>query len=222
MHITSLAAGEEFANTYIDTTDSMTLINSNNFKTLKKIVVDLGGLNVNGSLREYYETKGYKYICVDVAKDPSVDITINIGDKLPFDNESIDFIVSSSAFEHDPLFWMTFKEMCRIIKPEGYIFINAPSTGKYHSYPTDNYRFYLDASQSLAYWSGIELSNIDTYPVKVIETFHISGTEWNDFCCIWKKTDKKEKSYILPEHIINNKGPLEIAINNREFLTYKK
>ena len=213
MHITSLVAGEEFANTYIDTTDSMTPITTNNFKTLKKIVVNLGGLNVNGFLREYYEANGYKYICVDIAKDSSVDITIKVGDKLPFDNQSIDFIVSSSAFEHDPLFWMTFREMCRIIKPEGFIFINALSCGSYYTYPINSYRFYLDASQSLAYWSGIELADTDTYPVKVIETFYIIDTELNDFCCIWKRTDTKEQSYILSEHIINNKGPLEVAIN---------
>ena len=211
MHITSLIAGEEFANTYIDTTDSMTLISTNNFKTLKKIVVDLNGKN--SLLRTFYESQGYKYICVDFIKDPLVDITITIGGKLPFDTQSIDFIISS--FTNDPFFWITCKEMCRIIKPEGLIFVTSQSTG------TTDY-FNLNASQSLAYWSGIQLANENTYPVKVIEAFYIVAIEFNNLCWIWKRTDSKEQSYILPEHIINNKGPLEIAINNRGFPTYKK
>jgi len=213
MHITALVAGEEFANTYIDTTDSMTLISTNKFKTLKKIVVDLNGKN--SLLRTFYETQGYKYICVDFVKDPLVDITIQIGDKLPFDNQSIDFIVSN--FNNDPLFWMTCKEMCRIIKPEGFIFVTAQSTKS-----TDNYHFNLNTSQTLAYWSGIQLVNEDTFPVKVIEAFYIVVTEFNNLCWVWKRTDNKEQSYILPENIINDKGPLEIAINNRGFITYKK
>ena len=36
MYRLSLVAGEEFVNTYINTTDSMTFINTNNLKTLKK------------------------------------------------------------------------------------------------------------------------------------------------------------------------------------------
>ena len=49
--------------------------------------------------------------------------------------------------------------MTRIIKPSGYIYINAPTTGHYHCYPGDNWRFYSDAGQALAYWSGKQISN---------------------------------------------------------------
>ena len=59
--------------------------------------------------------------------DPSVDIVTPPGDKLPFGDSYVDLIVSTSCFEHDPCFWMTFKEMTRIIKPSGYIYINAPT-----------------------------------------------------------------------------------------------
>ena len=78
MHITSLVAGEEFANTYID------------FTKLDKLAIDVGGQDVNGSLRGYYENKGLKYICVDIVEDKSVDIVIKLGDKLPFNDSSVD------------------------------------------------------------------------------------------------------------------------------------
>ena len=60
------------------------------------------------------------------------------------------------------------------------------------------------------------------FPVKVVETFNILGTEWKDFCCIWKRVEYKEISHILPEEIIKTKGILEKAINDRGYETIKK
>jgi hypothetical protein len=117
---------------------------------------------------------------------------------------------------------MTFKEMTRIIKEDGFIYVNSPSSGPYHPYVVDNYRFYADAGQALAYWSGIQVVNEPVFPVKVVETFKILGTEWKDFCCIWKRTKNKETSHILPEDIIKTKEKLENAVNERGYETVKK
>jgi SAM-dependent methyltransferase len=106
MHPTSLISGETFSETY---------------GIQNGLVVDLGGQDVNGSLREFFTSKGMKFICVDMCSHPSVDIVVKPGEKLPFENGSIDLIVSTSCFEHDPCFWLTFKDMCRIIKPDGFI-----------------------------------------------------------------------------------------------------
>lgn len=144
MHYTALKCGEAFAETYGEK---------------NKIVIDVGGKNVNGSLKEFFINKGMKYICVDIEVHESVDIVIKPGDKLPFENNTIDLIVSTSCFEHDPCFWLTFKEFTRVIKDDGYIYVNAPTNGPYHTYPGDNWRFYLDAGQALAYWSGIQITS---------------------------------------------------------------
>uniref|UniRef100_A0A6C0LDE5 Methyltransferase type 11 domain-containing protein n=1 Tax=viral metagenome TaxID=1070528 RepID=A0A6C0LDE5_9ZZZZ len=209
MHDTSLRSGKAFSEAY-------------GFE--KGLVVDLGGRNVNGSLRSFFEEKGMKYVCVDMESDPSVDIVIPPGEKLPFEDGSVDLIVSTSCFEHDPCFWLTFKEMTRIIKMTGYIYINAPTSGPYHCYPGDNWRFYSDAGQALAYWSGKQISNEPIYPVKVIETFNILGEVWNDFVCVWKRVDIEhlEKDILIRDEIINNVGLLEMTINNDGLQTRKK
>ena len=75
MHQTSLIAGESFSEVY---------------GGLGKIVVDIGGRDENGSLRNFFTSKGMKFICIDMSKDPSVDIVVKPGDKLPFDDSSID------------------------------------------------------------------------------------------------------------------------------------
>ena len=207
MHLTSLKSGEAFAHTY---------------GRKDKIVVDLGGRDVNGTLRPFFEKQGMKFISVDMEADPSVDIVVKPGDKLPFDNNSIDLIVSTSCFEHDPCLWLTFREMTRIIKKDGYIYINAPTRGKYHAYPGDFWRFYSDAGQGLAYWSGIVMGNEEVYPVKVIETFNILGASWNDFVCVWTRTDIKDTNIIIQPEVKNKIGILEKQINIMGFETKKK
>ena len=209
MHYTSLKSGQAFSNSY---------------EIQNGLVIDLGGRNVNGSLRSFFEEKGMTFICIDMEADKSVDIVIPPGEKLPFEDGSVDLIVSTSCFEHDPCFWLTFKEMTRIIKPSGYIYINAPTSGPYHTYPGDNWRFYSDAGQALAFWSGKQMSNETIYPVKVVETFNILGQEWNDFVCVWKRVDIEDKETTITVHneILNNIGILEQTINNYGLQTRKK
>jgi hypothetical protein len=59
MHYTALISGSLFAKLY----------GKNN-----QIVVDIGGKNVNGSIRQYFENLGAKYICVDMEEHKSVDV----------------------------------------------------------------------------------------------------------------------------------------------------
>lgn len=192
MHDTVLISGALFAQNYSRPGD---------------LVVDVGGLDVNGSLRQFFPDTVYKSI--DICPGKGVDIVINPGDNLPFEDESVDIILSTSCFEHDPVFWMTFREMCRVIKKTGYIYVSAPSNGIYHCHPGDNWRFYTDAGQALAYWSGKV-----SYPVKVVECFHLYPISdlWIDFICIWKRTDVPETSITLGNDIKSNVGLLKKSL----------
>jgi SAM-dependent methyltransferase len=212
MHDTSLLAGSNFSEIY---------------GSSGKVVIDIGGMDVyncGATLRKFFEEKGMKYICVDLEPHSTVDIVVKPGEKLPFDDGSIDLIVSTSCFEHDPCFWLTFKEMCRIVKVGGYIYVNAPSNGNYHGFPGDNWRFYSDAGQALAYWSGIKMGDEKIFPSKVEETFHILPLNdiWCDFVCVWKRIDKCETSILVSEETIKNAGPLENSLTNKGLKLIKK
>jgi len=117
---------------------------------------------------------------------------------------------------------MTFREMTRIIKPDGIVYVNAPTAGVYHGFPGDNWRFYSDAGQALAYWSGVQVSTETVYPVKVVETFNILGTGWNDFVCVWKRTDVKETHITVQPDVMAFLGPLETAVRAKGFGTRKR
>lgn len=90
--------------------------------------------------------EGCGYLCVDLGAGPGVDLVLSDPHQLPLAEQSFDMVVSTSCLEHDPMFWLTFLEMCRILRHGGYIYINGP----YHGYPYDHWRFYPDSGMALA------------------------------------------------------------------------
>lgn len=173
MHESALKTGQRFLDVYLKR---------------DRVVVDLGGMDVNGSLRGYYESKGVRFISVDQEPHPSVDVVCRSGQPLPFDDDSMHAVISTSCFEHDPLFWLTFREMCRIIKNHGFIYINAPSSGPYHGYPGDCWRFYKDAAKALVQWSAMPFEG-RSYTLRVVESFHNTTPPWNDYVMVIQKIE---------------------------------
>ncbi len=144
------------------------------------IVVDFGSYDVNGTLKPIFSRLKYKGI--DMSAGPNVDIVCS-NRKTPFENESVDVIISSSCFEHDDCFWMTFLEMCRILKKGGYIYINAPSTGPYHGFPGDCWRFYKDSWSALQKWAAEH-----SYTLQLSKSYIDPTGNWKDSVGIFKKT----------------------------------
>jgi len=146
-----------------------------------KTVLDIGSCDVNGTMKPIFN-KCKKYVGLDQCGGNNVDI-ISSSHNVPISDESFDIIISSSCFEHDPLFWLTFQEMCRVIKPNGYIYIQAPSIGPYHAHPIDCWRFYEDSWKSLDMWAK-HLK----YDINLIESYiDKSDGLWHDSIGIFQK-----------------------------------
>jgi predicted SAM-dependent methyltransferase len=169
MHPTAFQNAQTFVDTYCSTDISE-----------NSIVIDFGAYDVNGSLRDLFEPK-YKYIGIDQSEGPNVDIVCS-NRKTPFNDNYADVIVSTSCFEHDECFWMTFIEMCRILKPGGILYINVPSAGYYHGYPGDCWRFYADSWKALASWAKEH-----DYTMNIVESYIDPRGEWKDAVGILRK-----------------------------------
>jgi SAM-dependent methyltransferase len=151
-------------------------------------IIDIGSYDVNGTLRPIFDS-GY-YIGLDMEKGPNVDIVSKAND-IPFKDSYFDVVLSSSCFEHDDFFWETFLEMCRVLKPGGFMYIQAPSNGPYHGWPGDNWRFYIDSWKSLSKW-GFK----NGYKIDLIESYIDTTTQdpnskriWDDSIGIFKMQD---------------------------------
>ncbi len=129
----------------------------------KMRVLDIGSMDINGTLKPLF--KNNTYLGLDLMPGNNVDAVYN-GKIIPFNDNYFDIAVSSSCFEHDPAFWDTFKEIVRVVRKGGYIYLNAPSAGGYHAYPIDCWRFMDDSWQALADYAGVVLveSYIDQTP----------------------------------------------------------
>ena len=149
-------------------------------------------MDVNGTLRSF-APEDSEYIGVDLQSGPGVDVVLPSPVWFPF-NMEFDLIVSTSCFEHDPMFWVTFKEMIRVLKPSGFIYISAPSNGPYHGYPGDCWRFYPDSAKALETWS-----HLCGYPVTLVETFLVPPRRdiWTDNVMIFGKPPVPTRPKVL-------------------------
>ena len=173
MHDTAMEYGAAFFNTYLKDTKDLT-------------IVDIGSQDVNGSLRSVAPPNN-KYVGVDFVNAKGVDVVITDPYSLPFENESVDVVVSSSCFEHSEFFWLLFTECLRILKPTGLLYINAPSNGTFHRYPVDCWRFYPDSGVALQKWGKRSGHNCG-----LLESFigARKNDVWNDFVAVFIKDDK--------------------------------
>ena len=169
MHPSAMANGQSFFDAY-----------SAAFKPDAR-VVEIGSQDVNGSLRQCCP-KTFQYVGLDFEKAKGVDIVLQDPYALPIESESADIVVSNSCFEHSEMFWLVFLEILRILKPGGLFYLNAPSTGNFHRYPVDCWRFFPDSGKALVTWGKRSGFNVE-----MLESYTQKGGLWEDFVCVFLK-----------------------------------
>jgi SAM-dependent methyltransferase len=171
MHPTAMLNGKLFFDAYSNRLES-------------GIVVDVGAQDVNGSLKSVCPA-ALKYVGVDFVAGNGVDVVLTDPYQLPFDDESVDVVVSSSCFEHSEMFWVLFLEILRVLKSPGLFYLNAPSNGgAFHRYPVDCWRFYPDSGNALTTWgrrNGYSLALLESYVCNQL------GGIFNDFVAVFLK-----------------------------------
>lgn len=153
------------------------------------VVVDIGAQDVNGSLKEVCPPT-CKYIGVDFIAGKGIDVVLEDPYKLPFEDSSVDIVVSSSCLEHSEMFWVVFLEILRVLKPGGLCYLNVPSNGEFHRFPVDCWRFYPDSGNALVTWA-----RRNGYPTVLLESFtgnqategHPGQQQWNDYIAVFLK-----------------------------------
>lgn len=163
-------------------------------------ILEIGSQNVNGSLRDIFPP-GIAYTGVDFVAGNGVDIILADPYTLPFEDNSMDVILSSSVFEHSELFWVLYLEIMRVLKPSGVFYLNVPSNGDVHKWPVDCWRFYPDSGKALVTWgkrNGINSALLESYTSK-----QSKGDIWNDFVAVILKDEQFVPSF--PNRITNTK-----------------
>jgi len=93
----------------------------------KKKVLEVGSLNVNGSVRDFFHE--CEYVGSDVASGKDVDIATP-GQLLEFPTNFFDVVISTECFEHNPFWIETFVNMLRMMKRAGMLIVTCASAGR--------------------------------------------------------------------------------------------
>lgn len=146
----------------------------------RRLVLDIGGADVNGGYGRLFDDARFRYTTVDLSAGPGVDVVLDDPYHLPFEDGSVDIVVSGQMLEHCEFFWLAFSEMVRVLKPDGWLFLIAPSAGPIHRYPVDCYRFYPDAYAAMARHAGCHL----------VESWLDERGPWRDLVGVFSPTPR--------------------------------
>jgi len=171
MHLTAEQNAKRFFETYV-------------YNKVGQIKILEIGSQVGGFSIRSLNPKNSKYIGVDISKYEGVDIVLEDEYKFPFEDDTFDFVISSSCFEHVDFFWLTYLEILRVLNPKGLFYLNAPSNGDFHRFPIDSWRFFPDSGHSLVKWG-----NKNGYKCALMEQYTgLNETDiWSDYVAIFIK-----------------------------------
>ena len=208
MHNSALESFNSFKSVYLSE------LRNKKFK-----LIDVGSLSVNSNIKNSLEDN-MEYIGIDIVKGENVDVVLNNPYKFPFEDKSIDVVISISNFEHTEFFWLTYLEILRVLKDDGLFFLNAPSNSKYHRHETDNWRFYPDSMISLQKWG--EYNNFEPQVLEHYTNIEKGRDIWNDYVSVTVKNKKFSNKY--PNRIINSKKNFTNGRKNNssEIINYKE
>ena len=124
-------------------------------------ILEVGSLNVNGSLRGLFLCPEWSYVGLDLAPGPGVDIVTRCPYDLRDVKDRFDVIVSVSTLEHAARPWELMVGMRGRLVPGGWLCVVAPSGGFEHRHPIDCWRFYPDGMRELCRYAG--LTEVECY-----------------------------------------------------------
>ena len=166
-------------------------------------ILDIGSFDKEGDFNYgiIFKSEKWTYHGLDLKEGNNVDIVLeNPYEWNEIPDESYDVIVSGQAFEHIEFFWLTLEQIKRILKPEGFLFIIAPSTGPIHRNPFDCYRFNEDGMKSMGKYINFDVIEYGT-------NFDESASPWQDSYLVAKKPesgstdDLENKVYSLEQKL---------------------
>ena len=131
-----------------------------------KRVIEVGSMNVNGSLRATIAALGpAEYVGVDLAEGPGVDEVCSAEQLVDrFGPDAFDLVVCTEMLEHVREWRVVIANLKRLVAPDGVILITTRSKGfPYHEYPFDYWRYEPDDMRAIFADFAIEALERDTY-----------------------------------------------------------
>lgn len=113
-------------------------------------ILDVGSYDVNGTYKPLFAQPGWRYTGADMVAGPNVDLVLPPKyNWTAIPDNRYDVVISGQILEHVTAPWLMVKEIARVCKPGGMIFIIVPWIINYHPYPIDCWRISHDGMHYL-------------------------------------------------------------------------
>jgi len=138
-------------------------------------LLDIGGYNVNGVVRDCLDLKNHVPYSIDLVKHEQVEVRAD-AHYLPFADESFTSVWSTSTLQYLDNPFMVVAEMYRVLKPGGILYLEAVTQtsegiiGPHWKYKDqDRWRFYPKGVRALLTHAGFsEILHCD--PVRITDS----------------------------------------------------
>ena len=166
-----------------------------------KRVIEVGSLDVNGSLRPLMESYNPKeYVGVDIVKGPSVDRICKVENLVEeVGQNSFDVVISTELLEHVKDWKKAISSIKNVCKEGGIILITTRSMGfPYHAYPYDFWRFEVSDMKNI--FKDCEILVLEKDPsapgvfIKVRKTEKFNEIDLSDYALYSIIFNKKTKN----------------------------
>ena len=165
-----------------------------------KRVLEVGSLDVNGSLRPLMESYNPKeYLGIDIVKGPRVDKICKVEDLTEEMGKNVfDVVISTEMLEHIKDWRKAISNLKNICKEGGIILITTRAIGyRYHAYPYDFWRFEISDMENIFLDCEIlvlekDLSQPGTF-IKVRKPKNFNETDLSDYALYSIVLNRKTK-----------------------------
>jgi glycosyltransferase involved in cell wall biosynthesis len=122
-------------------------------------VLEVGSLDVNGSVRPMVESRGPRsYLGVDVVDGPGVDRICDAKELLAaFGPDAFDVVISTEMLEHVDDWQRAVAAMVGVLRPGGILVVTTRSPGFAYHHPPDRWRYTQPAMAEITERVGLEL-----------------------------------------------------------------
>ncbi|HIH16250.1 MAG TPA: methyltransferase domain-containing protein [Candidatus Diapherotrites archaeon] len=109
-------------------------------------LLDLG--SQNPEYLHLFQGKAGQMVRLDIVKSTGIDV-LGYGEQLPLKDQSMDVILCTQVLEHVRQPFEVVKEMHRVLKKGGMVFLTTHGNWRIHNEPEDNWRFTPDGFREL-------------------------------------------------------------------------